>query len=154
MWLIMLQFWTNFHKNFDIDFFYTKKTSTYLLSTQNCQRTCLTSPWHKCSYSSQKWVCWNWRLYKLGVFVMWWRYKGQSPQCMTSQQLQLGCCHEFALVISDASKVWHVLEFIILIIANLCAKICIRVSSLFLGVPTNTPYPSMILAWVGEMCFY
>jgi hypothetical protein len=65
---------------------------------------------------------------------------------MTSQQLQLGCCHEFALVISDASKVWHVLEFIILIIANLCAKICIRVSSLFSGVPTNTPYPSMILA--------
>jgi len=72
--------------------------------------------------------------------------RAESTMHEFSASSSLGYCHEFALVISDASKVWHVLvEFIIPIIANLCAKICLRVSSLFLGVPTNTQYPSMIL---------
>ncbi len=93
----MLKFLTKFHKIYDINFFNIKNTSIYLLSTQNCERNGAW-PHHDISalsYSSQEWVSWNWRLYKLGVFVMWWKYKGQSPQCMTSQQLQLGCCHEF-----------------------------------------------------------
>jgi hypothetical protein len=94
MWLlIQKKIWTNFTKKF-ISIFIILKTLLYiyiyLLSTQNCQRTCLTPPWHKCSYSSQKWVSWNWSLYKFGVFVVWWKYKRQSPECMTSQQLQLG----------------------------------------------------------------